>query len=64
VRFTLTWHDFQSETGSVDYGRELDAELNWRIDTRWLVGAKYADYSATDFATDTRKAWVWVQVDL
>jgi hypothetical protein len=64
VRFTLTWHDFQSQTGSVDYGRELDAELNWRIDTRWLVGAKYADYSATDFAMDTRKAWVWVQVDL
>jgi hypothetical protein len=64
MRFTLTAHDFQSERGSQDYGTELDAEVSWRLDTRWLIGAKYADYQAGGFATDTRKAWVWVQADL
>jgi hypothetical protein len=63
ARVTVTWHDFQSDRGSRDYGRELDAGLEWRITTHWLVGAELADYRADSFGTDTRKAWVWVQAD-
>jgi Alginate export len=63
VRLSVTWHDFQSERGSLDYGSELDAELEWRVTTHWLVGAKFADYRAQSIGPDTRKAWLWVQAE-
>jgi hypothetical protein len=63
ARVTLTWHDFRSDTAGQHYGRELDAELEWRLTTHWLVGVKYADYGAKSFSTDTRKAWAWVQAE-
>lgn len=61
ARFTAAWHDFRANEGDARYGEELDAEVNWRIDTHWMVGVKYADYQAKQFAVDTRKAWVWVE---
>jgi Alginate export len=63
-RFTVTAHDFRDDDGDRKYGHELDAELNWRIDSHWLIGLKYADYRADTFAADTRKVWLWVQADL
>jgi hypothetical protein len=63
LRVTTAWHDFRSEQGSRDYGRELDVGLEWHLTTHWLVGADLADYRADTFATDTRKARVWVQAD-
>ncbi len=64
ARVTVTWHDFTADRGGRDYGSELDAELEWRLNTHWLIGAKYADYSADSLATDTRKVWLWVQAEL
>lgn len=64
TRLTITAHDFYDDHGERNYGDELDVELNWRIDSRWLIGLKYADYRADEFATDTRKGWLWVQFDL
>jgi hypothetical protein len=61
TRLTVTVHDFRSDHANQDYGREVDAELNWRLGTHWMIGAKYADYSAEEFAVDTRKGWLWVQ---
>lgn len=63
ARFTVTFHDFRSNDTSQDYGNELDAELYWRLSSHWLIGVKYADYRAEDFAVDTRKGWLWVQAD-
>jgi hypothetical protein len=63
TRLTVTWHDFRSDHASADYGNELDAELDWRLTTHWLIGAKYADYRAESFGTNTRKAWLWVQAE-
>jgi Alginate export len=63
TRFTVTLHDFHSNHDNQDYGTEVDAELYWRINTTWLIGAKYANYNAEDFAVDTRKGWLWVQAD-
>lgn len=59
-----TYHDFSSDAGSADYGTELDLAVtyHWRPDT--TVQLKYADYDADDFATDTRKAWLTVNVKL
>ena len=64
VRLTVAWHDFRAERGNFDYGEELDAQISWRLNSHLLLGAKYADYQARDFAVDTRKGWLWVQVDL
>jgi hypothetical protein len=63
LRVTAAWHDFRAERGSQDYGRELDVGLEWHVTTHWLVGADLADYRAATFATDTRKARVFVQAD-
>lgn len=61
VRLTASWHDFRADEGDTDYGDELDAEINWRLDSHWLIGVKYADYQAKQLAVDTRKAWLWVE---
>jgi hypothetical protein len=61
ARFTASWHDFRADEGSDKYGEELDAEVNWRLDSHWMIGVKYADYQAEQFAVDTRKAWLWVE---
>ncbi len=61
TRLTISLHDFVSDNASLDYGREVDAELNWRLGSHWMVGVKYAEYSAEEFAADTRKGWVWLQ---
>lgn len=61
ARLTATWHDFRAVEGEASYGEELDAEINWRLDSHWSIGLKYADYRAEDFAVDTRKAWVWIE---
>lgn len=59
----MTLHDFRSDNSDRDYGSEVDVELNWRLGSRWLIGAKYADYSAEEFAADTRKGWLWLQAE-
>ena len=61
ARITITWHDFRAQSGSADYGTELDAELAWRINEHWLLGAKYATYDRDTFATDTDKAWIYLE---
>jgi hypothetical protein len=61
---TVSWHDFQSERLSVDYGGELDAQLQGRF-RRFTGTLKYSRYHA-DATTpaavrDTDK--LWVQLD-
>jgi hypothetical protein len=58
------WHDFQADSGSDEYGDELDLVFTWPLAKDVTGGLKYADYSADDFATDTRKAWIWVEASL
>jgi hypothetical protein len=63
TRITVTAHDYYDDGGDRNYGDEINAELNWRIDSHWQIGLKYADYRADDFSVDTQKGWVWVQAD-
>lgn len=63
TRLTVTFHDFRSDDADLDYGSEIDAEINWRLNSHWLIGAKYADYAAQGFEADTRKGWLWVQAE-
>ncbi|SEN09766.1 hypothetical protein SAMN05192583_2026 [Sphingomonas gellani] len=51
------YHRFDSDRLSMDYGDEVDllASAKWR---RYTVSARYADYHADSFATNTRKFWL------
>lgn len=63
------YHDFQAEqsvaTGN-DYGSEIDLSYAHPIPyVKGLVAmAKYADYSAQDFAVDSKKFWLQLQYSL
>jgi len=54
------YHDFSAETGSSDYGSEIDLVASAKVG-KFKLTLKYADYSADAFATDTSK--LWTQID-
>ena len=57
AKLSATYHQLDSVEGSSDYGSEIDLVASYKVhDTTTLV-AKYAAYSAEDFATDTNKFW-------
>ncbi len=60
VKLMAVYHDFASDTGSTDYGTELDLLAAKKIGN-YTVLAKYAAYSADSFATDTDKLWLMGQ---
>tara|TARA_R110001606_G_scaffold234729_2_gene382452 strand:- start:3216 stop:4469 length:1254 start_codon:yes stop_codon:yes gene_type:complete len=54
---SAAYHDFSSDSGSIDYGTEFDAAINFKINVI-SVGLKYANYNAESFAVDTEKFWL------
>jgi hypothetical protein len=54
----LVWHDFGAEATGADYGSEWDASVTRKFAKRYELLVKFADYSADDLLTDTRKVWV------
>jgi alginate export protein len=63
VKLAATWHDFQAEQGSQDYGSELDLAATWPVNEAWNLQLKYANFSADNSASyeDTQKVWLTVQ---
>ncbi len=49
------YHDFKSEFGNTDYGTELGLYAKMPLKRGFYIEAKYADYDADNFATDTEK---------
>ena len=58
AKMKLVYHDYSAETGSVDYGDELDFVANWVLSKNYSVLAKFALYSADTYKVDTDKIWV------
>jgi hypothetical protein len=60
---TLVYHRFESSRVNINYGSEIDLQLQarWRHVTCLI---KYADYDAHAFATDTRKYWLQIEYAL
>jgi hypothetical protein len=52
-----TYHRFRSDRLSQHYGNEIDLLASARFG-RYTLSARYAEYRARRFATDTRKAWL------
>lgn len=53
----ISFHQFDSAAGDVEYGTEWDASIGFRLGKLPLL-LKYARYDASDFGTDTRKFWL------
>ncbi len=53
----VTWHKFDSDVGSLEYGEEWNASLGFKLGRVALL-AKYADYNTKGFGVDTRKFWL------
>lgn len=53
----VIWHRFDSTTHKIDYGREWDASLGFRLGQVAIL-AKYANYKARNLGADTRKFWL------
>lgn len=69
VGLTAVYHQFESETGGLDYGDEVDLLASYAPIESLVLYAKYASYSADDFPTagapaqpfDTEKMWVYAE---
>ncbi len=61
-KLAAVYHDFQSNEGSTDYGTETDLLVARPIGKHYVVGLKYADYSADEFGADTSKYWAWAEL--
>ena len=56
--FTAVYHDFDFDAGG-DLGREIDAQLSWKLPYNLSALLKYADFeTATPSYPDTTKLWV------
>jgi len=54
VNVQLTYHDFQSDFGDLDYGTEIDAVVSFKIKDVAML-AKLGDYSSDGFGPDTTR---------
>jgi hypothetical protein len=55
IMLKAVYHDFEAENNGMGYGDEINFLAVWKIDKHFKLLTKIADYSADDFATDTRK---------
>ena len=69
VGLCATYHHFESETGHLDYGDEIDLLASYTVIESLVLHAKYANYSADEVPTagtparpfDTEKMWVYAE---
>ncbi|NQY89149.1 MAG: alginate export family protein [Colwellia sp.] len=58
VKLSATYHKLTSDVNSIDYGNELDLVANYKINKKYAVLVKFANYSADNYLTDTNKLWL------
>ena len=57
IAAVAVFHDYDADVGSAHYGEELNLQLVARTE-RMTFTAKYADYRADQYLTDTEKLWL------
>ncbi|HUD27859.1 MAG TPA: alginate export family protein [Novosphingobium sp.] len=59
IAANVTWHQFDSDVGDIEYGTEWDAQVTFRL-SQFAVLAKYARYDAVRFPAsgDVEKFWL------
>ena len=63
-QLAAAYHDFKADKGGDHYGSEIDLAYTWPLAEDLTLGVKYAAYDSDDFATDTTKAWIWLETSL
>lgn len=63
LNLAVAYHQFESDIGGVDYGTEIDASLGFKVGPVSLL-AKYANYNAQAFGSDTEKFWLQAALSL
>jgi alginate export protein len=58
VKLLAVYHRFEAETGGANYGHEVDASASKTFAKHYTVLAKYAQYIADQYKTDTQKFWL------
>lgn len=64
VQLQATWHQYRSDSSALDLGKELNLVASRSFAGRYTLTAKYADYRADTFSSDTRKFWVVAEAKL
>lgn len=59
---TARHHWFEADRGGQRYGRETNLQVTRGFGEHYRLGAKYADYRARGFGTDTTKFWLWGEI--
>jgi len=60
ITFQAAYHRFDSDRLDVHYGNEINLLVSVKV-KRFTVSAKFADYDARSFLTNTRKAWLQLE---
>jgi hypothetical protein len=55
------WHEYKADVGSATLGTELNLLASRKFAERYTLTAKYADYQADSFSTDTKKFWLMAE---
>ncbi|MDA1278077.1 MAG: alginate export family protein [Verrucomicrobia bacterium] len=61
VPLKIVYHDFESDSGSVDYGNEWDAIVSRKFGKHWSALAKYARYDGKPPYYDVDKFWMQLE---
>lgn len=61
LSWVVTWHDFDADRGSRNYGTELDAQVAYAFSPQWSSSIAFADYRSQGFSSDERKLWVTIE---
>ena len=62
IQFVAAYHELASDVNGMDYGTEWDVSAS----KKWgpvVYTAKFADYSADDFGSDTTKLWLMADIN-
>jgi hypothetical protein len=64
INLAAVYHDFATDKGTSDYGKEWDLMASKTFEKKYTLGAKYANFSADSASAfvDTKKFWVWGEV--
>lgn len=60
---TGVYHDFSDDTGAIQYGKEWDFSVLKKFGKHYSLLAKYANYNANTFGTDTQRIWLQANVN-
>jgi hypothetical protein len=58
IQMLAVYHRFDSAAGDIHYGSEIDLLVSKKFGEHYTLLAAYADYSAREYRTDTRKFWI------